>query len=80
MANEIVETWVRLRKAMLRAPAQAVQLRPPSLRDACYSYCLATRSKNDASPEIIEAYVNGLELGASLALIAAWEEKHGPLA
>jgi hypothetical protein len=67
--NEVLTTWFRLRDAMLRTgPEAASAMRPPSLRDACYAYALAHRSKVDTTPEMIESFVNGLELGAMAAI------------
>jgi hypothetical protein len=69
--NEVLTTWFRLRDAMLRTgPEAASAMRPPSLRDACYAYALAHRSKIDTTPELIESFVNGLELGAMTAIRA----------
>jgi hypothetical protein len=42
----------------------AVSLRPPSLRDAAYAYVLSARTDAETTPEMIESFVNGLELGA----------------
>ncbi|HEX3521267.1 MAG TPA: hypothetical protein VHT52_04180 [Stellaceae bacterium] len=67
--NEVLQTWFRLRDAMLRTgPEAASAMRPPSLRDACYAYALAHRSRVDTTPELIESFVNGLELGAMAAI------------
>jgi hypothetical protein len=67
--NEVLQTWFRLRDAMLRTgPEAASAMRPPSLRDACYAYAMAHRSKIDTTPEMIESFVNGLELGAMAAI------------
>lgn len=77
--NEIIDTWFRLRDRMLRegTPADGNALRPPSLRDACYASVLAMRNKDtETTPETIEAFVNGLELGAMGALRHAWEDWH----
>jgi hypothetical protein len=69
--NEVLETWFRLRDDMLRTGPQAASaMRPPSLRDACYAFALAYRSKMDTTPELIESFVNGLELGAMAAIRA----------
>jgi hypothetical protein len=70
--NEVLQTWFRLRDAMLRTgPEAASAKRPPSLRDACYAYALAHRTQVDTTPETIESFVNGLELGAISAIRAA---------
>jgi hypothetical protein len=63
--NEVIATWFKLRDDMLRVGPQAASaMRPPSLRDACYAYALAHRSHFDTTPEMIESFVNGLEIGA----------------
>ena len=77
MTNEVIETWFRLRDAMFANPQTAVGARPPSLREACYAVTLAQRNKETATtPETIEAFVNGLELGAMMALRTAWDPDH----
>lgn len=48
---------------------------PPSLRDACYARARGMRSGPDADPEIIENFVNGLEMGAMSALRDAWNKR-----
>jgi hypothetical protein len=75
--SEVIEAWFRLRDAMMRSEPQAAAsaLRPPSLRDACYACALAKRSQADTTPETIESFVNGLEMGAMFALQEAWEAK-----
>jgi hypothetical protein len=78
MSNDIIETWFRLRDRMVREglPAEASAIRPPSLRDACYAWALAMRTIEGTTPETIESFVNGLELGALSALREAWKA-HG---
>jgi hypothetical protein len=79
MSNEIIDTWFRLHDAMFRDghPGDVTALRPPSLRDACYARALAARKQDtETTPETIEAFVNGLELGALSALRAAWKVQH----
>jgi hypothetical protein len=67
--NEVLQTWFKLRDDMLRVGPQAASaMRPPSLRDACYAFALAHRSRIDTTPETIESFVNGLELGAMAAI------------
>lgn len=67
--HEILRTWFRLRDEMLRTgPEAATAIRPPSLRDACYAYTLALRTSAPTTPETIEAFVNGLELGAMVVI------------
>lgn len=74
--SEVVETWFRLRDEMLRTgPEAASAIRPPSLRDACYAEVLAHRTATETSPELIESYINGLELGAISALREAWDNR-----
>lgn len=72
----IIDLWFRLRDGMLERalPADSTALRPPSLREACYAYALAERVASVmTSGETIEAFVNGLELGAMAALRKAWD-------
>jgi hypothetical protein len=76
--NDVVNTWFRLRDQMMRdgLPTGPSAIRPPSLRDACYACALAMRTKDtETTPETIEAFVNGLELGALSALRSAWDER-----
>jgi hypothetical protein len=74
--SEVVETWFSLRDAMLRTgPEAATAIRPPSLRDAAYALALSQRTTAPTTPETIEAYVNGLELGALAALRDAWRKR-----
>jgi hypothetical protein len=70
--DPIIDVWLALATKMLTKGAEANTLRPPSLRDACYAYALSVRSKADTTPETIEAFVNGLELGCIFALRRAW--------
>jgi hypothetical protein len=74
----IVDIWFRLRDQMMKNQqwGEASSLRPPSLRDACYAYVLSIRSDAPTDPEMIESYVNGLELGAISALREAWKKKN----
>jgi hypothetical protein len=74
--NDVVETWFKMRDAMLQGKegVQAPALRPPSLRYCCYAVLVSQGTfKPGTSTEIIESYVNGLELGALDALRRAWE-------
>jgi hypothetical protein len=73
--NDVIETWFRLRDGMFIENKTPTGARPPSLRDACYACALAVRSNADTTPETIESFVNGLELGALLALREAWEAR-----
>jgi hypothetical protein len=74
--NEIIDAWFRLRDGMLIEGKTPTGARPPSLRDACYAYVLANRVASIlTSEETIEAFVNGLEMGALSSLREAWEER-----
>ena len=75
--DQIVDIWFRLRDAMLAKGETPVGARPPSLRDACYAHALAMRTNSEATPELIESFVNGLELGAMAALKEAWARRRG---
>jgi hypothetical protein len=75
MSNDVVETWFKLRDGMLLEGKTPTGARPPSLRDAAYAYALANRTETNTTPAIIEAFVNGLELGALRALRDAWEKQ-----
>jgi hypothetical protein len=75
LPDTVIETWFNLRRDMLVYDNKPTALRPPSLRDACYAWALAMRSQNDTSPETIEAYVNGLELGALSAIQQLWKAR-----
>jgi hypothetical protein len=72
----LVDIWFRLKDQMIRdgLPEHANAIRPPSLRDAAYAYVLASRSANETSEEVIESFINGLELGAMQALRMAWNQ------
>lgn len=70
-----IQTLFRLRHSML--PQSPPAAKPPSLRDACYAYVLALRRDDETTPETIESFVNGIELGCMVALKEAWEAKHG---
>ena len=74
--EHLVDLWFRLRDQMMKTMAaqEGNAIRPPSLRDAAYAYVLASRNANETSEETIEAYVNGLELGAIGALRMAWNQ------
>jgi hypothetical protein len=69
----VIDVWFRLRDGMLIEAKTPSGARPPSLRDACYAYALSLRRDTQATPETIESFVNGLELGAIFALREAWE-------
>lgn len=75
--DHVVDNWFRLCDIMLHIPVGPSERRPPSLRDACYASALAMRTNSETTPETIEAFVNGLELGAMSALREAWNEKRG---
>lgn len=73
--DHVIDVWFRLRDDMLKEGNTASAVRPPSLRDAIYAWSLAQRSGNETSPETIEAWVNGVELGAMAALRDAWKTR-----
>ena len=75
----VIPIWFHLRDRMMREglPLAPSAVRPPSLRDACYAYALAQRTATDTDEETIESFVNGLELGAMMALRTAWERDRG---
>lgn len=75
--DHVVDTWFQLQEARLSEPAEPHERRPLSLRDACYASALAMRTNTETTPETIEAFVNGMEIGAMMALRAAWREKQG---
>jgi hypothetical protein len=70
--EHLVDVWFRLKDHMIERAGEGSSIRPPSLRDAAYAYVLAIRNANETSEETIEAFVNGLELGAISALREAW--------
>ena len=70
--DHLIDLWFELRDEMLTRVEAASATRPPSLRDAAYAYTISVRSQNDINPQAIEAYVNGLEIGAMAALREAW--------
>ena len=77
--NDPINQWFLLQKAMLKQGETPSAIRPPSLRDAIYAWVLAQRTDTETTPETIESYVNGLELGCMYALKNAWEEKYGAI-
>jgi len=72
--EHLVDIWFRLKDQMIRdgLPEHANAIRPPSLRDAAYAYVLALRTETTTTEEVIESFVNGLELGAIGSLKIAW--------
>jgi hypothetical protein len=77
--EHLVDTWFRLRDEMIEKglPQNPSAVRPPSLRDAAYAYAFSMRNvANPPPPEMVESFINGLELGAISALRAAWLNKH----
>ena len=74
----IMDVWFRLRDGMALEDKTPAGVRPPSLRDACYAWALAQRRDTETTPETIEAFVNGLELGAMNALRDAWRRGRNP--
>jgi hypothetical protein len=76
--DDIIPLWFHLCDQMIAEGGQGVNLRPPSLRDACYAYALAHRTADIlTSEETVEAFVNGLELGALTHLMTVWEGRYG---
>jgi hypothetical protein len=72
--ENLVDLWFRLRDQMMKTMGaqSGSAIRPPSLRDAAYAHVLAMRNASETTEETIEAFVNGLELGAMQALRGAW--------
>jgi hypothetical protein len=73
--QHIIDVWFELHNAMWdkQQVGGAPALRPPALREACYIYVVETQAfKAGVDPQTVEAFVNGLELGAMSALRAAW--------
>lgn len=75
--DDVVPLWFYLRDQMMKEGGQAINLRPPSLRDACYAATLSHRGEGRIEPETVEAFVNGLELGALTAIRLVWEDRYG---
>jgi hypothetical protein len=75
--HDPIDLWFRLRDGMFNEPGvSAPGARPPTLRDACYAHVLSLRTREtEMTPETIEAFVNGLELGAISVLRKAWEAR-----
>lgn len=77
LKDSVIDVWFELCDLQMRVEGQTPSgARPPSLRDAIYAWALAHRSMSDTSPETIESYVNGVELGAMSALRDAWEKRN----
>ena len=76
--DHLIEIWFRLRAKMIgdQKGYEPSSLRPPSLRDAAYAYALALRTNTDTTEETIEAFVNGLELGAMAKIKQLWEGRN----
>lgn len=78
LKDSVIDTWFAMGARVLKTEAAPQSLRPPSLREAIYAWALAQRpSETMTTPETVESYVNGLELGAMSALRDAWERRHG---
>ena len=76
--DHLVDLWFKLKDEMILhgLPQPGAAIRPPSLRDAAYARILSMRNvENPPTPALVEAFVNGLELGALGALRIAWVEK-----
>ena len=73
--EHLVDLWFSLKDRMMGEgmPNHSSAIRPPALRDAAYAYALGIRNgDNPPAPEIVESFVNGLELGALGSLRIAW--------
>jgi hypothetical protein len=76
LKDSVIDVWFALRDRTLVEGKTPSGARPPSLRDAIYAWVLSQRSIDIATtPDTVEAYVNGLELGAMSALRDAWEKR-----
>ena len=74
--GNVIDAWFQLRDGMLIEGKTPSGARPPSLRDAIYAWALSHRTDTETTPETIESYVNGVELGAMMALHDAWKKRH----
>jgi hypothetical protein len=76
--NGPLEVWFRLKNEMLQMGGQGQNLRPPSLRDACYVYVLSLTAADrpGISETTVETFVNGCELGCMALIEKALEEKN----
>lgn len=72
----LIDLWFQLRDGMFfkNDGANASGLRPPSLRDAAYAYAMSMQV-GLLEPEMVEAFVNGLEIGAMSMLKSAWDKR-----
>jgi hypothetical protein len=73
--DNVIDVWFRLRDGMLVEDKTPTGVRPPSLRDAVYAHVLASRTATETDPETVEAFVNGIEIGAMAALRDAWNKR-----
>jgi hypothetical protein len=74
--EHLIDLWFKLKDRMVERglPQEGQAIRPPSLRDAAYARVMSMRNvANPPPPEMVEAFVNGMELGAISALRQAWE-------
>jgi hypothetical protein len=74
--EHLIDLWFKLKDRMIERalPQEGQAIRPPSLRDAAYARVMSMRNvANPPPPEMVEAFVNGMELGAMGALREAWE-------
>lgn len=75
--GNVIDIWFQLRDGMLVGGKTPTGARPPALRDAIYAYVLSIRNDGaETTPETIEAFVNGVELGAMMALRDAWDKRN----
>jgi|HubBroStandDraft_5_1064220.scaffolds.fasta_scaffold181656_3 hypothetical protein len=78
--KNVIDVWFELgdltAKSYARDERSPTIFRPPSLRNAIYAWVLARRTDAGTSPETVESYVNGIELGSMMALHDAWKKRH----
>jgi len=73
----LIDLWFDLRREMFfkAEGVTAGGLRPPSLRDAAYNYA-ASMSVGPLDPHMMEAFVNGLEIGAMAKIKELWDKRN----
>jgi hypothetical protein len=74
----LIDLWFDLRKEMFfkAEGANAEGLRPPSLRDAAYNYAASILMVTPLDPHMMEAFVNGLEIGAMAQIKELWDKRN----
>lgn len=77
LKDSVIDVWFELGDRMLIDGKTPSGARPPSLRDAIYAWALSQRTNDVSTPETIESFVNGVELGAMSALRDAWNKRNG---